>query len=82
MVENPWEVDSIEEFYYLKCPECSFDTKEEFIFQDHATENHPLSLILFGKALKLDNYDASFAVKEPNVKEEITMSLQKKSMEK
>ena len=46
---NPWQVESIEAFVCLKCPECEFDTKEENCFQDHATENHPLSFVFFGK---------------------------------
>merc|ERR1712051_1041847 len=29
IVPNPWQVKSIQEFYFLKCPECTFDTKEE-----------------------------------------------------
>ena len=49
---NPWQVESIQEFLFLKCPECPFDSKEEETFQDHAIENHPLSFILFGKSLK------------------------------
>ena len=49
MMENPWQVDSIESFTYLKCPECVFDTKEKTCFQNHAIENHPLSHVLFGK---------------------------------
>ena len=48
-VDNPWQVESIETFYVLKCPECNFDAKEEIMFQNHAVENHPLSGILFGK---------------------------------
>ena len=44
---NPWQVESIEAFAYLKCPECVFDCKEEVIFQNHAVENHPLSNVLF-----------------------------------
>ena len=50
MSNNPWQVDSIEAFYYLKCPECTFDTQEEFTFQDHAVTNHPLSFEFFGKS--------------------------------
>ena len=46
---NPWQVDSVESFSYLKCPECLFDTKEKTCFQNHAIENHPLSHVLFGK---------------------------------
>ena len=48
MDTNPWQVDSIQEFYFLKCPECSFDTKEEKYFHEHALQNHPLSIVFFG----------------------------------
>ena len=43
---NPWQVDSVQAFLYLHCPECVFVTplKEQGNFQDHAIENHPLSL--------------------------------------
>ena len=52
---NPWNVDSLQEFYFLKCPECTFDTKKEIIFQEHAIENHPLSIVLFND--DIDNKD-------------------------
>ena len=48
MMENPWQVDSIEAFACLKCPECVFNTKENKVFQNHAVENHPMSHFLFG----------------------------------
>jgi hypothetical protein len=46
---NPWSVDSIQDFYILKCPECDFNTgiKEENSFQYHAVENHPMSFAFF-----------------------------------
>ena len=47
--DNPWQVESIEAFYFLKCPQCLFFTQKENSFYHHAVENHPLSLILFGK---------------------------------
>ena len=56
MGENPWQVHSIQEFSCLKCPECSFDTKKEEFFLNHATENHPLSYVLFTKPFKEENY--------------------------
>ena len=31
---NPWNVDSIQDFSFLKCPECPFDAKQEDIFQN------------------------------------------------
>ena len=46
---NPWQVDNIQEFYFLKCPECDFMHKEESDFQNHAVENHPLSVTFFGE---------------------------------
>ena len=46
---NPWEVDSIREFYFLKCPECDFTHKEENFFQNHAIDSHPLSIPFFEK---------------------------------
>ena len=58
LTDNPWDVDSIKAFSYLKCPECNFDTKEDLHFQDHAIVNHPLSFVLFGKTCKEeDNFD-------------------------
>ena len=48
---NPWQVDSVQAFVCLKCPECTFDAKKGEIFRDHALENHPLSFVLFGKTL-------------------------------
>ena len=50
MDSNPWQVDSIQTFYCLKCPECMFFSHEEFNFKHHAMENHPLSYLLFGKS--------------------------------
>ena len=47
--KNPWAVDSVQAFSCLKCPECAFNTNQETFFQDHAVENHPLSIALFGK---------------------------------
>ena len=44
---NPWQVDNIQEFYFLKCPECDFMHKEENDFQNHAVGNHPLSVTFF-----------------------------------
>jgi hypothetical protein len=48
-MDNPWQVDSIQAFLCLKCPECVFDTKEENNFKNHALDNHPSSFALFGK---------------------------------
>ena len=49
MEGNPWHVESIHAFYFLKCPECGFDTRLEKNFQSHAIQNHPLSSVLFGE---------------------------------
>ena len=48
MVENPWLVESINAFYFLKCPQCEFNTKIETFFQTHALAMHPMSCVLFG----------------------------------
>ena len=50
---NPWDVDSLEAFACLKCPECDFDAKFEGPFQNHAVENHPLSDVFFGLKTKI-----------------------------
>ena len=56
MTMNPWLVESVQSFLYLKCPECVFSTKyeNEEIFQCHALENHSLSNVLFGDMVKVD----------------------------
>ena len=46
--DNPWNVENIQEFSFLNCPECSFKTKQDYFFQDHAVKNHPLCFVLFG----------------------------------
>ena len=65
MAQNPWAVDSIKAFYFLKCPECDFDTKEENSFETHATKNHPLSLLLFGKKSINEDFDSIHIKEEP-----------------
>ena len=62
--KNPWKVESIQEFSCLKCPECIFFTKEQNYFEDHAIENHPLSVVLFDETM------SSFET-EDNFKEEL-----------
>ena len=73
MTVNPWNVDSVNAFYFLKCPECIFDTQEEYSFRDHAIENHPLSHVLFGKKgnnLTILNFDPNGFNSEYNEKSE------------
>ena len=50
-LENPWKVESIQNFSCLKCPECTFFAKEENDFEIHAVANHPLSAALFDKTM-------------------------------
>ena len=72
--DNPWQVDSLHDFWFLKCPECIFDTREENHFQDHALENHPLSFVLFGKKCKEEEnelYDANYEDGMENYDDEI-----------
>ena len=54
MSVNPWQVDTIQAFWFLKCPECTFDSKEEEIFLGHAAENHPLSYVFLDTYVLLD----------------------------
>ena len=49
--KNPWQVDSLEAFLTLKCPECEFLTDVETLFQAHAIGNHPLSSALYNKTV-------------------------------
>ena len=56
MNRNPWQVDSIEAFSNLKCPESTHETIEKTIFKYNALENHPLSHALFGTT-ESDNSD-------------------------
>ena len=58
MNSNPWNVASIEEFSHFNCPECDFRTKENKKFQDHATKNHPLSVVLFSKGTKVITFNS------------------------
>ena len=65
MNENPWQVDCIEAFTCLKCPECNFYSREENCFKDHAMANHPCSVVFFGKheeyiALTPEEYNKKF----------------------
>ena len=66
MGQNPWEVDSIQAFSFLKCPECIYDVKEKETFQDHAIENHPLSHLLFSKIIKEDEIEIKEELSEIN----------------
>ena len=60
--DNPWLVDSIQDFWFLKCPECNFDTKEEYIFQHHAIQNHPQSLPLFSNTIKQEAFEGDYEI--------------------
>ena len=73
MAGNPWHVESILAFYYLKCPECEFDSQEENNFVHHAKEYHPLSNVLFGEENYSDpsiNFNGEFdtdQIKQENI---------------
>ena len=40
---NPWLVQDLDDFYFLCCPECTYKSKDDEAFIDHAVENHPKS---------------------------------------
>ena len=71
--DNPWQVESIDAFYYLKCPECSFDTVDQDFFEIHATANHPLSFMFFGKICKEAEFDDNDFMKNESLTEAITI---------
>ena len=72
MNSNPWNVESVDKFSYFNCPECTFHSKGEAYFQDHATRNHPLSSVLFckgSKANKSSNRNELNQLKHLNIDE-------------
>ena len=76
-MDNPWRVDSIQEFSCLKCPECDYFNKEESYFKDHAISNHSLSSVLFDKtkpksegAVKVEMPDCVSHVTVEDIKKE------------
>ena len=72
---NPWFVDSLQTFWQLKCPECTFDSKAEDTFKYHAVTKHPMSLVLFGK-------EFNYQVKNPIIDLIKTEISQEKCLEK
>ena len=58
MNPNPWQVESLDAFSYLCCPECVYRSKEASSFQAHALQNHPQAVALFL------GYTSDVAVKE------------------
>ena len=54
MGSNPWHVESIQDFSFLNCPECTFKSKHEDFFQEHAVKSHPQSRVLFDENIEID----------------------------
>ena len=48
---NPWQVDNLQGFTFLCCPECYFRSQEVYAFQDHALSKHPHSQVFFNDHL-------------------------------
>ena len=71
MKTNPRQVDSIEAFAFLNCPECTFRTKEEKYFAYHAALNHPLSNSFFGKQMEQEQSKISpkISINSPDLDE-------------
>ena len=61
---NPWKVESVQAFSCLKCPECTFFTKKENNFENHALRNHPLSKVLFDKLIYPSGSFQDYVVKK------------------
>jgi hypothetical protein len=69
--DNPWQVELIDAFYYLKCPECSFDTMDQDFFEIHAADNHPLYFTFFGQTYKEAPFDNNAFMKNESLMETI-----------
>jgi hypothetical protein len=84
MNANPWQVDSIQEFAFLNCPECTFKSKHEDFFQEHATKSHPSSSVLFNTVLDekdfIENWNGQNEY-QINEEEGTTTNIQVKSEE-
>ena len=40
-VDNPWNVENLEEFLYFCCPECDLKDQSKIEFLQHALDHHP-----------------------------------------
>ena len=70
MESNPWQVNSIQAFNCLKCPECMFFSQEELDFKAHAMKNHPMSNAFFNRFV-------SNSFTNPAIKEELSDTISK-----
>ena len=60
-MDNPWNIQSIYELQYFKCPSCEFIkhySKQELI--NHASESHPESIEYLRKINDNSLYDVTF----------------------
>ena len=71
MESNPWQVNSIQAFNCLKCPECMFFSQEEVDFKAHAMKNHPMSNAFFNK------FDSNSFIDPAMIKEELCDTISK-----
>ena len=76
MTDNPWQVESIQAFYWIKCPECPFDTKEENRFEIHASKNHPLSYVYFEQKHQSELETIAMIKEEPLIDNNLTENLE------
>ena len=70
---NPWNVDNLNAFCFLNCPECLFKSKEEEKFAAHAVESHPQSQVFFKIASDVTLSEQNIAIK--NITKESTETL-------
>ena len=59
---NPWNVDDLNAFCFLNCPECLFKSKEEEQFAAHAIESHPQSQVFFKIATDINLTEQNIAI--------------------
>lgn len=64
---NPWQVQSLDAFNYLCCPECVFRSKETQLFENHAVLNHPQSSVFFNDSKDFKEVDDSYEPFEDSI---------------
>ena len=63
--QNPWVAQDIADFNFLCCPECSYKSKVEEVFIEHAVEIHPKS-----KFSKIFNLQTGTLLSNQNIENE------------
>ena len=67
--KSPWEVNSLEEFKFFCCSECTYRSKENSWYENHINEQHPQSLTFLddSDSYEIKNEPDDFETKRENV---------------